>query len=169
MLAGSPPSTIAAGMRVCCSWRARCSWSAPPLWRCQCTIRVRSSTTCRRYMPTLRTPVCGLRVITCGRVMKRPPSLGQHFRIGRKSSEGFSVSITSWTGPRRTLRGLQPHARQRAQQVAPAADQPAQALWAGAGRSALPSRWLSSSRSSTPSAQAMRCAEPKALISTGMS
>src|ERR1035437_4529508 len=36
-----------------------------------------------RYMPTLRSPVSGSRVTTHGSVMKRPPSSGQHLRMGR--------------------------------------------------------------------------------------
>src|SRR4030095_10877127 len=36
-----------------------------------------------RYMPTLRSPVSGSLVTTQGRVMKRPPSIGQHFWIGK--------------------------------------------------------------------------------------
>src|SRR6187399_2906324 len=36
-----------------------------------------------RYMPTLRSPVSGSLVTTQGRVMKRPPSSGQHLRMGR--------------------------------------------------------------------------------------
>src|ERR1017187_9704568 len=41
-----------------------------------------------RYMPTLRSPVSGSRVTTHGSVMKRPPSSGQHFNIGRFASVG---------------------------------------------------------------------------------
>src|SRR6185369_10623968 len=41
-----------------------------------------------RYMPTLRSPVSGSLVTTQGSVMKRPPSSGQHFWIGRLSSVG---------------------------------------------------------------------------------
>src|SRR5262249_38372142 len=36
-----------------------------------------------RYMPTLRSPVSGSLVTTQGSVMKRPPSSGQHFWMGR--------------------------------------------------------------------------------------
>ena len=36
-----------------------------------------------RYMPTLRLPVRGSRVITQGNVMKRPPSSGQHCSTGK--------------------------------------------------------------------------------------
>src|SRR5579871_3276038 len=36
-------------------------------------------------MPRLRSPVSGSRVTMQGRVMKRPASRGQHFRMGRSS------------------------------------------------------------------------------------
>src|SRR5476649_308385 len=41
-----------------------------------------------RYMPTLRSPVSGSRVTTQGSVMNRPPSSGQHLRMGRLSRFG---------------------------------------------------------------------------------
>src|SRR5271170_2291495 len=41
-----------------------------------------------RYIPTLRSPVSGSRVTTHGSVMKRPPSSGQHLRMGRLRSVG---------------------------------------------------------------------------------
>src|ERR1039457_5152432 len=41
-----------------------------------------------RYMPTLRSPVSGSLVTTHGNVMKRPPSSGQHLRMGRFKSVG---------------------------------------------------------------------------------
>src|SRR5207248_914838 len=41
-----------------------------------------------RYIPTLRSPVSGSFVTTQGRVMKRPPSRGQHFWIGRSKRVG---------------------------------------------------------------------------------
>src|SRR5487761_54778 len=41
-----------------------------------------------RYMPRLRSPVSGSRVTTHGSVMKRPPSSGQHFRMGRLAKVG---------------------------------------------------------------------------------
>ena len=44
-----------------------------------------------RYMPMLRLPVRGSRVMTQGRVMKRPPSRGQHWRMGN-SIEGEVVA-----------------------------------------------------------------------------
>src|SRR5271154_6580984 len=41
-----------------------------------------------RYMPRLRSPVSGSRVTTHGSVMKRPPSSGQHLRMGKFKSVG---------------------------------------------------------------------------------
>ena len=43
---------------------------------------VRSSYTCMRYMPVLRLPLLGSRVITSGRVMNGPASPGHVFRMG---------------------------------------------------------------------------------------
>ena len=67
--AGSPPSTMAQGMVGFCPSAATRSCSAPPLCRCQCIINVRSSLTCKRYMPTLRMLLSGSRVMTCISVM----------------------------------------------------------------------------------------------------
>src|ERR1017187_10591650 len=47
-----------------------------------------------RYMPTLRSPVSGSRVTTHGNVMNRPPSSGQHLRMGRLRSVG-SAPVSS--------------------------------------------------------------------------
>src|ERR1017187_9870658 len=46
-----------------------------------------------RYMPTLRSPVSGSRVTTPGSVMKRPPSKGQHLRMGRLAKVGQASSL----------------------------------------------------------------------------
>ncbi len=68
----------------------------------------------------LRTPVSGSLVNTSGSVMNRPPSPGQHFRIGRASSVP-SRCTTSWHG--RVLDGLRhqiaqpPDHRQHLQRV----------------------------------------------------
>src|SRR6266705_1734231 len=56
--------------------------AAPTLWRCQCIASSRRPITWMRYMPTLRTPVLGSRVITPGSVMYGPPSSGQHTGTG---------------------------------------------------------------------------------------
>ena len=57
-------------------------------------------------MPALRLPVFMLREITTGRVMKGPPSSGQHFRIGSlERSISFPLNTTSWHGAFDVLRG----------------------------------------------------------------
>src|SRR6266849_166015 len=80
----------------------------PSLWICQCMNVVRRSTTCIRYMPTLRVPVRGSRVITAGSVMKGAGSPGQQCWMGSSArSISSPVSTTSWHGPERTLRGIE--------------------------------------------------------------
>ena len=49
-------------------------------------------------MPTLRFPLLGSRVITQGRVMKRPPSSGQHWSTGKSRTLKFSRRITCLQG-----------------------------------------------------------------------
>src|ERR1039458_1523335 len=56
-------------------------------------------------MPALRFPVLRSLVITEGNVMKRPPSCGQHCRMGKSSSEKLSRLITSLQGPLETSLG----------------------------------------------------------------
>ena len=68
-------STLPARSAVVARRRSR-RCSAATFWRCQCMPVVLASYTCMRYMPTLRLPVCGSRVMTQGRVMKGPPSCG---------------------------------------------------------------------------------------------
>ena len=57
-----------------------------------------------RYMPTLRMPVSGSRVMTCGRVMNGPPSWGQVVSTGIEPRSG-SRSTISCTGPEETCFG----------------------------------------------------------------
>src|ERR1035437_1895421 len=53
-----------------------------------------------RYMPRLRSPVSGSSVTTHGSVMKRPPSSGQHFRMGRlRSVGGVGLVGGKWAMP----------------------------------------------------------------------
>ena len=113
--AGSPPSATAQGMvrlgdlaRHALVFRA--ALVALPvhreLWRAPLPP---GSNTCKRYMPTLRVFVAGSRVMTCGSVMYRPPSCGQHLRIGSADSERSSpVWTTSWHGARLTIDGPSP-------------------------------------------------------------
>ena len=49
-------------------------------------------------------PVSGSFVMTTGKVIVRPPSFGQHFRIGRRF-RSTEDSSTSWHGPERTRFG----------------------------------------------------------------
>ena len=58
-----------------------------------------------------RPPVAGLVVITRGKVKKRPPSSGQHFRMGRQSRSGSSE--TSWLGTRPRTRRVRMFASSR--------------------------------------------------------
>ena len=59
--------------------------AAPTLWRCQCIASVVLPVCMMRYMPTLRMPRFGSRVITIGKVMYAPPSSGQHLMSGSLS------------------------------------------------------------------------------------
>ncbi len=78
----------------------------PSLWICQCIAVERSSSTCMRYMPTLRDPVFGSFVITAGSVMNGPASPGQQVWTGRRErSTSSPVSTTSCEAPRRTTFG----------------------------------------------------------------
>ncbi len=49
-------------------------------------------------MPMLRLPVRGSRVCTQGSVMKRPPSCGQHLRIGKKLRSKLSAANDLFAG-----------------------------------------------------------------------
>ena len=75
------------------------------MWICQCMPEPSAAPCfCSRYMPTLRPPVFGSRVITDGRVMNGPPSSGQQVMIGSESSDGWSSTI-SWQGALLTVFG----------------------------------------------------------------
>jgi len=168
MEAGSPPNTTAAGIRSTrSSWAIR-SCSAPPLWRCQCTRRVRSSTFCKRYIPTLRTPVCGSRVITWGKVMNCPPSFGQHLRMGSVSNEASVVWMTSWTAARRTFFGAKPIDFITSSKSCPRSITSRIPL-GKRGSINFPKFAAKSSKWSTPNAIAIRSADPNPLMKTGIS
>ena len=106
-VAGSAPMATETGMRPSgLAARARRKCSAPCFCVCQCIPVVRSSYTCMRYIPTLRLPVSGLRVNTNGKVMNRPPSCGQHFKIGKSNKlTSAPVRTTSLQSPSFTLFG----------------------------------------------------------------
>ena len=65
---GSAPSAMHTGIRSPRSAISR-QCAAPTLCRCQCMASVSRPSTCTRYMPTLRMPRFGSRVITIGSVM----------------------------------------------------------------------------------------------------
>ena len=66
----------------------------------------RRSIFCMRYMPTLRTPVLGSRVITAGSVMNGAGSPGQQRMIGSASrSTSSPVRTISWHAPFETVLG----------------------------------------------------------------
>src|SRR5436190_23982008 len=59
-----------------------------------------------RYIPTFRFPVSVFLVNTSGNVMNRPPSCGQHFRIGKSSRlTSLPFCTTSLHAPVFTLFG----------------------------------------------------------------
>ena len=102
---GSSPSATATGMRPSVASQS----ARPSLWICQCMKVVRRSTTCIRYMPRLRVPVRGSRVITAGRVMNGAGSPGQQRCTGsRPRSTSSPRRTTSWHGPLRTDFGPEP-------------------------------------------------------------
>jgi hypothetical protein len=65
---GSAPIAIHTGMVSPRSAISR-QCAAPTLWRCQCIASVFRPVCMMRYMPTLRIPRLGSRVITIGTVM----------------------------------------------------------------------------------------------------
>src|SRR5207247_692030 len=164
MLAGSPPSAIATGMvSPRCAISRQCA--APTLWRCQCIASSRRPITWTRYMPTLRTPVRGSRVITPASVMYGPPSSGQHTGTGNcDRSTSSARSTTSWQGgfPPIVLGGnLATSASCGSIASLPSRLSGTFRLRSVAMRSPM------SSRQSTPSASAMRALEPNRFTATG--
>src|SRR5580765_2143087 len=112
----------------------------------------------------LRTPLSGSFVNTSGSVMKRPPSSGQHVRIGISSSEP-SLRTTSWHGASFTVFGNRSLRRLTSGASLSASNSPFG--WGGVISSSI-----SCARSSscfTPSARHMRSIDPKTLAATGMS
>ena len=77
---GSSPSATATGMRPSLASQS----ARPSLWICQCMKVVVRSITCIRYMPTLRAPSRGSRVITAGSVMNGAGSPGQQRWTGSR-------------------------------------------------------------------------------------
>ncbi len=114
-------------------------------------------------MPTLRLPVLGSRVMTHGKVMKRPPSCGQHCRIGKSSREKFSFLMTSLQGPVGTVLGKNLPISASMGSIFSFSRKPSGDFILSNWRM----RSAISSRLSTPSAICMRRSEPNWLMSTG--
>ena len=111
-----------------------------------------------------RMPVSGSFVKTSGSVMYRPPSSGQHLRIGSDSSEPF-FSTTSWHGASLTVFGIRSRSRLTIGSILIASMMPP-------GIFGVVSSSISCARSSsvlTPSAMQIRFIEPKRLTATGTS
>ena len=136
--------------------------AAASLWICQCSPVETASRFCRRYMPTLRPPVCGSFVKTEGSVMNGPPSPGQQVAIGRRSRSGWS-STSSWQGPLETV-----CARESASDLSlPRARSLSPTPCGGCISSTEETLSPSSSSRSTPKARHMRRSVPNWLISSG--
>src|SRR6266540_1849745 len=116
-----------------------------------------------RYIPTLRTPVRGWRVMTRPKVMNGPPSSGQQVRTGRSRRDGRSTT-TSWHAPRSTIFGAAAATSRRSPSSLSLSIQPL----GGASFISFRTRSPSWSRDETPSAQLIRSALPKAFIRTGI-
>ena len=115
-------------------------------------------------MPTFRPPVAGSRVITAGSVMNGAGSPGQQRWIGRtERSTSSPRSTISWTGPRRTVFGIESAIdfsfwRPRTLSISPDGG--------CISRMSL-SLWATSSSRSTPKARHIRRSVPNWLIRSG--
>ena len=124
----------------------------------------RASIFCIRYMPTLRTPVCGSFVITAGSVMNGAGSPGQQRWIGSSPrSTSSPVSTISWLAPRETDFGSESAIdfsffRPRTLSTSPCG---------GCISSTSSSFPATSSSRSTPNARHIRRSVPNWLISNG--
>ena len=111
-----------------------------------------------------RIPVSGSFVKTSGSVTKRPPSSGQHLRIGNSSSVP-SLRTTSWHGAVETVFGMRSLSRPTSGISLSASSIP---LGIGGVMMSSTSRARSSSVL-TPSARHIRSFDPNTLVATGMS
>ena len=158
---GSRPSATATGMRPSVASQS----ARPSLWICQCMNVVRRSITCIRYMPTLRAPVRGSRVITAGSVTNGAGSPGQQ----RCTGSSDEVDVVALQHDRRAPARAEPSAAARPRSTS-----------ASAGRAPCPSGPTggcisstsltlrpTSSSCSTPNARHMRRSVPNWLISSG--
>ncbi len=114
-------------------------------------------------MPVLRFPVLGSRVITHGSVIKRPPSCGQHCRMGKSSREKFSFLMTSLHGPVATILGKNLPISASMGSIFSFSRKPSGDFILSNWRM----RSAISSRLFTPSAICMRRSEPNWLMRTG--
>src|SRR4051794_28164700 len=139
-------------------------------------------------MPTFRSPVSGSLVTTHGSVMKRPPSKGQHFWIGRSfrvggfggNDAGFVTSgagghpggtpvlpgnlvITSLQGPSFTILGLACRRSSAVERSLIASLRVA----GGLALTSVPSSAATSSTLAAPRLIAMRFQEPIVLMARG--
>src|SRR6266496_170141 len=118
-----------------------------------------------RYIPTLRTPVAGSRVITPGRVMYGPPSSGQHTGTGNCDRSTSRSRITvSWHGGRPPVVLGGNFATSAS--CGSIASLPSRLSGTLRFRS-VAMRSPTSSRRSTPRASAMRRSEPNRFTATG--
>ena len=115
-------------------------------------------------MPTLRLPVLGSRVITQGKVIKRPASWGQHCNMGKSSSEKLFFLMTSLHGPVATILGKNLPMSASLGSILSFSRKPSGDFMLSNWRM----RSAISSRRSTSSANCMRRSEPNWLISSGM-
>src|SRR5579871_1837347 len=120
----------------------------------------------RRETPVCCSPESGSFVMTTGKVTVRPPSPGQHRRIGIRSRSTVASS-TSWHGPERTRLGASERRVSRVSMVPPRSR--IAPITPAGGR--IRTRWVmrsaTSSRASAPRANAMRRGEPRTFIATG--
>ena len=136
----------------------------PSLCSCQCIAVERGPSTCSRYMPTLRLPSRGSRVITAGSVMNGPPSpgpAGLHRSSDRSTSSPRST--TSWQAPLRTLFGRESAIDLSCLQALDLRASPS----GGCISRMSPTRSPTSSSDSTPNARHMRRSVPNWLMSSG--
>src|SRR5229473_3273580 len=117
-----------------------------------------------RYIPTFRFPVSGFFVNTSGNVMNRPPSCGQHFKIGKsKRLTSLPFCITSLHGPLFTLFGKNDPSSASFGSILTLSKNPC-------GVSIFRNPWMrcaTSSSSFTSNASAIRRTLPNALINKG--
>jgi hypothetical protein len=110
--------------------------------------------------------VRGFRVKTIGKVMKRPPSASQHFKIGMSNNENSPSRLTtSWHGPDFTSRGKYLPNSASFGNIFTFSSKPSGDLKS----SHSVKRAATSSTLDTSSASSIRLRLPKALIKTGIS